>query len=219
MDHECADRLLDNQQLIRESVTNLFSIREISVYHMTIKVPGGSELLDPKNILEKIGLEEGMTVADLGCGGMGYFTLQAAHLVGKSGKVFAVDILPFVLKNVEERAKARSLDKIIKTILSNLEILGATRIKDESLGVALLINIFFQTKKHENILREAVRLVKKGGKIVVIDWKKTASPFGPPVKNRVGAEEVKKLALKIGLKEKFGFEAGSYHYGIVFERE
>jgi ubiquinone/menaquinone biosynthesis C-methylase UbiE len=186
---------------------------------MTIKVPGGTELLSPKDILEKIGLEEGMVVADLGCGGMGYFTLQAAHLVGKKGKVYAVDILPFVLENVAERAKTRGLDEIIETIRSNLEIIGATKIKEGSVDLALLINIFFQTKKHENILREAYRLLKKKGRLVVIDWKKTYAPFGPPLEIRVLPEEIKKLAQKIGLREKFNFEAGAYHYGIVFERE
>lgn len=185
---------------------------------MTTKVPGGSELLDPKIILEKVGLEEGMTVADLGCGGMGYFSLQAAYLVGEKGLVFAVDILPFVLENVKERAKARGLDKIIKTVQSNLEIFGATKIRNESLDFALLINIFFQTKRHKNMIREAVRMLKPKGKLVVVDWKKTGAPFGPPVGDRVNPQKIEKLALQIGLKKKFAFDAGPYHYGLVFEK-
>ncbi len=185
---------------------------------MTTKVPGGSELLDPKIILEKVGLEEGMTVADLGCGGMGYFSLQAAYLVGEKGFVFAVDILPFVLENVKERAKTRDLDKIIETVQSNLEIFGATKIRDESLDFALLINIFFQAKRHKNMIREAVRMLKPKGKLVVVDWKKTGAPFGPPVKDRVSPQRIEELAFQIGLKKKFVFEAGPYHYGLVFEK-
>ena len=62
------------------------------------KVPGGNELINSEWLLkEKAGLSFGMKVGDFGCGGGGYFALQAARLVGDHGQVFAVDILKSVL--------------------------------------------------------------------------------------------------------------------------
>ena len=57
-----------------------------------VKIPGGKKLIDTKQLLEKIGLEEKMRVADLGCGRRGYFSLQAAKIVGNKGLVIAVDV-------------------------------------------------------------------------------------------------------------------------------
>ncbi len=179
------------------------------------KIPGGNELMDSKKVLEKIGLKEGDIVADLGCGGKGYFSLQAAKLVGNRGVVFAVDILKSVLKNVESEAKAEGIYNI-KTLWANLEIGGTTKIRSESLDFSLLINILFQINNHFEVIKEATRLIKKEGKLVVIDWKKTNSFFGPPVEMRISPEKVENFANQLGLKKDFAFEAGRFHYGIVF---
>ena len=58
---------------------------------------GGSVLLDVNLILKKAGIGDKMVVANLGCGASGHFVFPVADLVGKKGKVFAVDILKTVL--------------------------------------------------------------------------------------------------------------------------
>jgi len=63
-----------------------------------IRVSGGKELLDIQDILEnRLGIVYGAKVADLGCGGNGFFTFKVARLVGKTGLVYAVDVLKMVL--------------------------------------------------------------------------------------------------------------------------
>ena len=109
---------------------------------MPSKIPGGNELINAKEFLTKVGIEEEMTVADLGCGARGYFSLQAARMVGSRGMVYAVDILPAALKGVEVNAKLLGINNI-KTVWSDLEIYEATKIPAESLDFALLINILF----------------------------------------------------------------------------
>ena len=47
-------------------------------------------LYDPQEILRPY-IREGMNVLDLGCG-MGFFSLPAARMVGKTGKVVRVDL-------------------------------------------------------------------------------------------------------------------------------
>lgn len=181
------------------------------------KIPGGNELINAKEFLAKIGIEEGMTIADLGCGVRGYFVLQAAKMVAPRGLVYAVDILRAALKGVEANTKLLGINNI-KTVWSDLEIYGATKIPAESLDFALLINILFQTKEDEKIIKEAVRLIKPGGKLVICDWKKNGAPFGPPVGERPAPEQLKQILSDLGLILEKEIEAGPYHFALIFKK-
>lgn len=182
-----------------------------------LKISGGNILIDPYFVLEQAGLGAGMKVADLGCGAVGHFVIPAGKIVGDKGVVYAVDILKFVLNAVLSRAKLEGITNI-ETVWSNLEIFGATKIKEESLDFAFLINILWQIKKREEVFREAIRLVKKGGKILIAEWGIGEAPLGPPFERRVSKEYIKELARKFNLEEIKEFEAGTYHYGIVFKK-
>ncbi|MBU0613159.1 class I SAM-dependent methyltransferase [Patescibacteria group bacterium] len=182
---------------------------------MDKKTAGGNELLNPETILNQAGVGYGNIVGDLGCGGMGYFTLQAAKAVGDKGQVYAVDVVKTVLQSVETKAKLDGLTNI-KTIWSDLEVPGATKINEASLDFALLINVLFQTQKHEEMIKESVRLLKRGGKLVVVDWKKNDTPFGPKTEARVLKEKVQEIAEKLGCVLERSLETGPYHYWLEF---
>lgn len=179
------------------------------------KVTGGNVLVDANLVFEKAGVGDRMKVADLGCGSSGHFIFPVARMVGKNGKVYAVDILKTVLESVKKRAKQENLDNI-DFIWSNLEIFGATKIESESLDAAMLINTLYQSNKRAEILRETTRMTKKGGRVMVVEWKNIASPLGPPVEERVKADLLKVAGQKLGLKLEEEFDAGPYHYGLVF---
>jgi ubiquinone/menaquinone biosynthesis C-methylase UbiE len=182
------------------------------------KVPGGNELLNPEKILkDELGLTPGAYAGDFGCGGAGYFAIQAAKVVGDSGLIYAVDILQPVLKNIESRAKESNL-KNIKTIWSNLEKFGACKINNDSLDYGLIINVLFQNKDKKAILKEVARMVKPLGKILIVDWKEGRLPLGPRPDDKIPPEAVVPLAGEFGLKLAKKFEAGQYHYGLVFEK-
>ncbi|HRY63180.1 MAG TPA: methyltransferase domain-containing protein, partial [Patescibacteria group bacterium] len=101
---------------------------------------------------------------------------------------------------------------------SNLEEYGATDINDATIDYACLINVLFQNKKPETILREAARMLRRGGKLLVIDWKQGRFPFGPVAEIKVTPERTRELAMGAGLKEMKEITAGKFHYGIIFEK-
>ena len=181
------------------------------------KVPGGNELINAKDLLNKIGIEENMRMGDLGCGARGYFATQAAKMVGHKGIVYAVDVVKNVLTSVISYAHILGIYNIT-CVLSNLEKYGATKIRPGSLDVALLINVLFQTKDDATVLKESVRLLKSGGKLAICDWKRTGAPFGPAVELRVDFEAMKQLAAGLGLKLEKELEAGPYHWAMVFKK-
>ncbi|MFH1171475.1 MAG: methyltransferase domain-containing protein [bacterium] len=181
------------------------------------KVPGGNELLNPAKLLKRAGVSMNMHVGDFGCGGMGYFTLQAARMVGDHGRIYAVDILKSALTSVASVAKQDGIQNV-RTVWSNVEMYGATKIPAASLDTALVKNVLFQTKKRLDFLREVVRLLKPGGVVMIVDWKTSGSPLGPLHQDRVPPDEVRKIAATLALKEKEAFEAGPYHFGLLFEK-
>jgi len=184
----------------------------------TQRVAGGNELLDPAYLLKDVlQLSYGAKVADLGCGSMGFFVLQSAKLVGDKGLVYGVDILKEVLSSVEGRARQEGLYNV-KTVWSNLEIVGAAKIQENSLDYGLLVNTLFQTKKHQAVLQEAYRLIKPGGKLLVVDWQTGAGPIGPRQEMRLADTTVKSLAQAVGLQLTKEFIAGKNHYGLIFQK-
>lgn len=180
-----------------------------------INITGGSVLLDVNLILEKAGVGDKMVVADFGCGASGRYVFGACKFVGKYGLVYAVDILKTSLESVFRKAKTENLTNV-KTIWSDLEILNATSIESNSVDVGLLITTLYQSNKKAEIVRESTRMIKKYGKLVVVEWRNISLPFGPPSENRVSEESVKNMASRLGLKLETEFFAGPYHYGLVF---
>ncbi len=178
-----------------------------------------ARVLNPDSLLkDKLMVKFGHQLADLGCGGAGYFTLPAARLVGTKGKVYAVDILKSSLDGVTSKAKIENLMNI-ETVWSNLEQVGATKISENTVDEALLINILFQSRQNTNFLQEAKRLMKSGGKLLVIDWKVEPTPFGPPLQNRMTPEAIRALGEGVGFKVQEQFEAGPYHYGLILVKQ
>lgn len=171
-------------------------------------------LFDIKAILDKMCLEEKQHIAELGCGNFGFFVFPLAKLIGRQGKVYAVDILKPTLEEIKKRANQENLPQV-ETVWSNLEVFKATKIETNSLDAALIVNTLHQSEKKIEILRESIRLLKRGGKLLIVEWKPTASPFGPPIEKRVKIESIKAAAPKVGLNIQDEFEAGPYHYGLI----
>ncbi len=174
-------------------------------------------LFDINNILSKMGIDEKQRVAELGCGNFGFFVFPLARLVGRQGKVYAVDILKPTLEEIRKEAKKNNFPQII-TVWSNLEIFKAATIETSSLDSALLINVLHQSEKKIEIMREAIRLLKRGGRLLVVEWKSTDLPLGPPPDKRVKLESLRSAIPKIGLSITEEFEAGPYHYGLVLTK-
>jgi len=174
-------------------------------------------LFDIDAILRKMGVEEKQSVAELGCGNFGFFVWPLAKTVGRHGLVYAVDILKSTLDEIRRQAAIDNLPQV-KTVWSNLEIFKATAIETSSLDNALLVNVIHQSTKKIDLLREAIRLLKRGGKLLIVEWKSTDSPLGPKPDQRVKLEALKIAAPKVGLDITEEFDAGPYHYGLVLTK-
>ena len=177
---------------------------------------GMGGFLNPGKIVSEFGVSEGMSVADFGSGA-GYFTILLGQQVGKDGKVYALDVQEPPLDSVRAKAKAAGLENI-ETVRANLEVLGSSRLPDNSQDMVLLANILFQSTKKAEIIAEAARVLKSGGALIIIDWKKGAGGFGPPDELRTEQTDMRALAPADIFSFQKDIDAGSFHYGMVFRK-
>ncbi len=177
----------------------------------------GTALIDPHKIFADIGLEKGMRVADLGCGRTGHFVFVAARAVGDTGAVYAVDVIKEVLDNIKSRCRTEGFENV-QVIWSDIEAEGKTPIPPESLDMCFVVNVMFLIKKKESVLKEAKRLLKSGGKMIIVDWNKKIGPLGPDEQLMFKKESAKMVADKTGLSEIGGGPAGDYHYYLVLKK-
>jgi len=175
--------------------------------------PQNRSFLDPTFIVGQLSfISPGMLIADFGCGG-GFFTLVLAKRLGYAGHIYAVDVQQEALNVVKEKATANGLSNI-ETIRANLEQTKGTQLRDYSLDLVWMVNLLFQNTNKEAIFKEAFRVLKTGGMLVVIDWIPNL-PIGPDG-YRVSKEEVADIAKKIGFTFNQVIQTGQYHHGSVF---
>ena len=166
--------------------------------------------LNPAEVLKQLKLKKGMIAADFGCGSGGWVIPLAKIL--EEGKIYGIDILEEPLSALKGRAK---LEKIfnIETIQSNVEAKNGSKLSDNSCDLVLMTNLLFECDDKKIVLEEGKRVLKPGGKILVVDWIKD-NPLTPEIE-WVDFEEIKKIAKELDLKLEKEFEAGAYHYSLI----
>jgi len=164
--------------------------------------------LNPNEVLNQLELSANMTAADFGSGSGGWAIPLAKRL--EKGRVFAIDILEEPLSALKGKAALGKLSNV-QTILADVE--KGTELLDGSCDLVLMTNLLFQVDDIGVVFQEALRVLRKGGKILIVDWKEDA-PFGPKEK-RVSPEEVKKTAKELGSLVEKEFSAGSFHWGLI----
>ncbi|MCK5334484.1 MAG: class I SAM-dependent methyltransferase [Candidatus Aenigmarchaeota archaeon] len=118
----------------------------------------------PKKIcqlLEKSGIKKDMKILDFGCG-IGSYSVEAAKLVGKAGKVIAVDQNDMMLKEIG-REKDRGA-------LSNIEIVKADSIdhvKESNFDYIFLIDMLHFMDDPGAVIDRGFRKLKAGGKLLI----------------------------------------------------
>jgi len=167
--------------------------------------------LNPIETLKQLKLQEDMVAADFGCGSGGWALPLAKKL--EDGKVYAIDILEEPLSALKAGAKLAKISNI-QTILANVE--KVKEIFEESCDLVLMTNLLFQCQDIKKVLTEGRRILKKSGRILVVDWKKDAT-LGPGQAG-VSPEEVKEAGLDLNLRIEKEFEASPYHFGLVFTK-
>lgn len=162
----------------------------------------------------QLGLHEGMKVGDFGAGS-GHYARAAAAIVGPSGKVYAIDVQEDVLKHLKLNIHSHHRS-VIETVWGDFEKRGGTGLRDASLDAVILANVFFQTEHRDGLLGEVKRVLKLGGKLLLVDWAGSYGGIGPVPSQVVSEHDAEAFFINGGFHKAKSFRSGSHHYGIIF---
>lgn len=171
-----------------------------------------------KNVLE-FGLIPGQAVADFGSGA-GHYALAMSKVLGQKGRVYAIDLKEDILVRLSREAEVQDTDNI-RVVLGDISKPKGTQLKDECVDAVVFTNILFQLESKEPSILEAVRILKPGGIICVVEWSDLSLlPKSKTLGHEQATtkEEIKDLFMSFSLSFEREFEAGDIHYGLIFKK-
>lgn len=168
----------------------------------------------PRNVAA-LGIEPGMKVADFGSGSGAYVNLIAEALLG-SGTVYAIDIQKDLLRRIKNEAERKGHANV-ELLWGDLEERGGSKL-GSVLDLVLISNLLFQVRDKQAVVDEAVRVLKPGGRLAIIDWSESYGGLGPTPEMIVRKEDAYEYARKGGLAFIREFSAGAHHYGLIFRK-
>jgi len=172
---------------------------------------------NPEQNIAKLGLKEGMKVADFGAG-IGLYSKAISKKVGDSGKVYAIEVVKDLVKRLEREVKDWKISNI-ECIWGDIENKHGTKIDDQIVDVIVISNVLFQVDDKLGFIDEAKRILKKDGKILFIDWLDSFGGMGPAPQYVVNEEKATKLFTSRGFKLLEKIVVSDHHYGIIFIHE
>jgi ubiquinone/menaquinone biosynthesis C-methylase UbiE len=99
--------------------------------------------------------------------GSGYYTFRLADIVGKTGKVYAVDIQPEMLAIIGKRMK----DKEVK----NIELIKGTetdpKLPADAIDLILMVDVYHEFSHPHEMTEAMVKSLKPGGRLVFVEFR------------------------------------------------
>jgi ubiquinone/menaquinone biosynthesis C-methylase UbiE len=133
-------------------------------------------------IVDAIGLREGLVVADIGAG-TGLFTTEIARRVGEQGAVFAVDIVPVFLDRIRQRVEADGLSNV--TVVQGEA--RATTLQPGSVDIAFMCDTYHHIEFPQAYMRSLFVTLRPGATLVLVDFERIEGKTSPAILKHVRA--------------------------------
>ncbi len=175
--------------------------------------PRRLEYLNPELIWEKAAIDNPAVLIDIGAG-TGFFALLFSRKM-KKGKVYACDISDELLAWMKDNLPEESKGVVVPVKMEERSVPLPDCIAD----LVYMINLHHELEDPPRILEEARRLLVKGAKLMIIDWKREETPEGPPLELRVTEETIEAQMLAGGFANITRHDVLPYHYFLTGERK
>ena len=165
-------------------------------------------------LMEALGVQEGQTVCDLGCGN-GYHALRLAKRVGASGKVLAVDIQQPMLEMLEKRSDEAGLDNI-ELILGDV---ADPKIPDGSCDMILLVDVYHEFSDPETMLMKMRKALKPDGRIALVEFRSEDPEVPIKPLHKMSKAQILKEFLPAGFQLVEQFDQLPWQHLMFFTRD
>ena len=173
--------------------------------------PERVEWQKPGVVMRLLDVDAGQRVADIGAG-TGYFTRLLAWGVEAFGTVYAVDVDAGMLEHLTRRDDLPDWDNI-ETILAEP---NDPKLPEGELDQILIVNTWHHIDGRPAYIKRLARALDRGGRVMIIDWRKHELPMGPPPDHKLTRDEVVAEFTKAGWKLTSESVALPYQYVLVF---
>jgi ubiquinone/menaquinone biosynthesis C-methylase UbiE len=177
----------------------------------TLHSPERQQRLPIPVVLAALNLRPTDILIDIGAG-TGYFAIPALEILGKKGRVIAVDISRKMLNGLKENLKGKKAN--LKLIVARAEKIPLPPACADRILMALVLH---EVEDKAQALAEARRLIKKNGTLVIVEWTKTDPPPGPPISDRIAYPELLAFSQQAGLLPIAHSELNQFHYLVSFK--
>ncbi len=164
------------------------------------------KLLDPFRVLSLIPMQVHHQIADVGCG-PGFFTVPLAKYVF-DGKVYAIDIQKEMVEITRKAVKSYNLTNV-DTLCSEEKKLP---LPDDSVDGAFVAFVLQEADNRMALLQELKRCLKKSGWLAILEWYKSETTHGPPMKQRIDSEKMQGMTKRIGMRFSRLHDLNGMHY-------
>ncbi len=176
-----------------------------------------SSFLHPAQAVHAAKIHEGLEVADFGAGS-GFFTRAAARAVGPQSNVWAIDAHADMLARLKSLAIAEGLHNV-EVVRGDIEVEGGSNLPPQSMDFCIITNVLFSVHDKEGLIKEARRVLKRAGRVLVIDWSGSFGGLGPVEAHVVSEREARRLFEEAGFTYVEHVPAGAYHWGFVARKK
>jgi len=170
--------------------------------------------MDPGTVLAACNIQSTATVADFEAGSG--FVAQAAAALVPNGQVFAIEVNKDVVTRITRDASDRHLTNL-HALWGDVEMPEGSKLAAESADVVLCFNTLFLLEDKAAVVKEAFRILKKEGKLVVVDWTESFGGIGPRPHHVFPMPVAESLLSSVGFRKVSDtIPAGDHHYAILF---
>lgn len=162
-------------------VSKKFDVRKLD----KLNDPQRLQRENPDLIWDILALEEAAVLVEIGAG-TGFVAARFSRRI-PSGKVYACDIEETMIAWMKEHLPEVEGGGIVPLRMDERSVPLADGIAD----LVYMVNLHHELEDPGAILREAHRLLKPGGKVAIVDWKREKTPEGPPLEIRVAADTIR----------------------------
>ncbi len=171
---------------------------------------------NPSKNIEQINIQTGDHIVIFGSGAGGH-SFAAAYALKGTGHVYAIDVREDMLSRLKNDALKQNLVNI-SIIHANIESPQGTTLESNSKDIVIIPNTLFAYDKKPLILQEAFRILKTGGKLLIVEWRSSFGSMGPHRNDIVAQQQATELATSAGFTFTQNISAGNYHYGCLYKK-
>lgn len=156
-----------------------------SAYIAMLEDPARDSYQRPHEVIGALDLRPGEVIADIGAGS-GYFTLRLARHVGGAGRVYAVDVSADMILHLNRRVRDLNVTNVVTVLAAPDDPL----LPDASVDRFFICNTWHHIEDHPRYLSLLKKMLRPGGQVVMIDFKKAETPMGPPLEMRIARADL-----------------------------